>query len=62
MKQRLAAGGVAEIYESFLQMGQNGVRVDPEVYELARTRLQNSQLCGKHCKQMEPLPGPGPAP
>ena len=54
MKQQLRA----EIYESYIQMGLAGLRVDPDLYSLVRQRLQSSTLCGRHCKEMAELPSP----
>ena len=54
MKQRLRA----EIYESISEMGRKGVRIDQSLFELARARLADATLCGKHAKQTEPMPPP----
>lgn len=52
MKKRLRA----EIYDAYTAMGRSGLRVDPEVYELARMRLKDPALCGSYAKDAGPLP------
>ncbi|KAL3932350.1 MAG: hypothetical protein SGPRY_000741, partial [Prymnesium sp.] len=43
----------ARICSSFLEMGQHGLAVDPELYNLVRTRLADTLLCGKHAETWE---------
>lgn len=49
MKKRLRA----EIYESFISMGQAAMLVQPEQYQEVRLRLANTMLCGAHARHVE---------
>jgi len=40
----------SEIYKSFIQMGQTGMPVDVELYQIVRGRLADASLCGSHAQ------------
>lgn len=47
----------AEIYESYLKMGQIRMDVDPTLYDVVRVKLAQKSLCGEHATEnTEPLP------
>ena len=48
MKKQLRA----EIYSSYLKMGQAHLPVDPALYDLVRLKLADTALCGKHCQPL----------
>ena len=63
MKQRLRA----EMYKSYIQMGQRHLPVDPDVYSLVRYKLADTRLCGTHSvsgspqlSDAPPVPSPPP--
>lgn len=49
MKKRLRA----EIFNAYIQMGQRGLVVDPELYQVVRQKLASEVLCGKHARISE---------
>lgn len=49
MKKRLRA----EIYDSFIQMGQAALPVQVEQYQEVRSRLADATLCGAHARETE---------
>ena len=57
MKKRLRA----EIYDSFVKMGQQGLKVDPAVYSVVVARLADTQLCGPHARSAPPANSPSGA-
>lgn len=52
MKKRLRA----EIYSSYIKMGQAGMDVDGELYQVVSDRLANTLLCGSHARVSPSLP------
>lgn len=54
MKKRLRA----EVYASYVRMGQAGYKVDPQVYEIVRSRRADPSLCGRFACASEALPSP----
>lgn len=52
MKKRLRA----EIYGSYIKMGQAGMDVDADLYEIVRERLGQPGLCGPHATVAAALP------
>ena len=52
----------AEIYSSFVAMGQRRLPVDPDMYELVRMRLADERICGEYWQNSLPLPPPLPPP
>lgn len=52
MKKRLRA----EIYSSYVKMGQNGMDVDPELYEVVSSKLASTLLCGNYARESPCLP------
>lgn len=52
MKKRLRA----EIWGSFIKMGQAGMNVDADLYQRVCERLNDRALCGSHATQAAPLP------
>ena len=62
-KQRIRA----EIYSSIIKMGQRRLPVEPLWYELVRTKLADTRLCGQYAipgspqlSEAPPLPSPPP--
>ena len=58
MRQRLRA----EIYSSYIQMGQRHLPVDPTLYSLVASKLADTRLCGTHAKADSPPLPPPPSP
>lgn len=60
MKKRLRA----EIFDAYVQMGQRGLLVDPELYQRVRANLANEVLCGRYARssdlerELPPQPSP----
>lgn len=52
MKKRLRA----EIYASYIKMGQAGMNVDAELYQVVSERLSCRLLCGNHAQVSPSLP------
>lgn len=54
----------AEIYKSFVQMGQAGLYIDREMYPLVCRKLADPALCGRHAQEstaeLPPLATPPP--
>lgn len=52
MKKRLRA----EIFSSYIKMGQAGMDVDAELYTVVSERLRSHLLCGNHARESPVLP------
>lgn len=55
----------ARLFDAYIQMGQKGLPVDPELYQNVRQMLARQELCGRHARSSESeatLPEPPPKP